>query len=112
MTDLSKLLAESDPVNADAALTPGERAVMRQRVLAHARSEARPFWTSTVAAAAGLASVVAVGIVVARRADPPHNTVASRSAPREPERRQMQFATPGGTQVIWIFNDTFENEVQ
>jgi hypothetical protein len=24
------------------------------------------------------------------------------------ERRQLQFATPGGTRIIWVFNSEFE----
>jgi hypothetical protein len=25
----------------------------------------------------------------------------------EPARRQLQFATPGGTRIIWVFNPDF-----
>jgi hypothetical protein len=113
MTGLRKLLADTDPLRRDPALSPLAVHEMRSRVLA--ASERAPVfqWTWSLTLAAGLVAVVTAGIAATRPARPaalrpraPH-TAAADPSPR-PERRQLQFATPGGTRVIWVFNADFE----
>jgi hypothetical protein len=51
------------------------------------------------------AGAMAGRLVQVREAEP-----SSASLPLDPatEQRQLQFSTPGGTRIIWVFNSEFE----
>jgi hypothetical protein len=112
MKTISELLRESDPVAEDPALTDPEIAAMRRAVIKAAeRAEMRaPLWTRPVAIAAMVVVMIAVGVTAGRRLPAPSATErVARSASVSPggERRQLQFATPGGTRIIWTFDPQF-----
>lgn len=113
MTDLRTSLIDDDPLDAEPALPRGDVEAMRRRVLTAHPTPAVRRWTCTLTLAAALVAIVAAGVSVTRRGGP--GVVAAtgganagtRRDARE-GRRQLQFATPGGTRVIWVFNADFE----
>jgi hypothetical protein len=103
------LLRKGDPIGREPTLGEDEVARMRRAVLGAERARPPRFRTAQVVVAALLSLVVGLGAWV-QRFDP------SRNPPAEPvlgapaaagERRQLQFATPGGTRVIWVFDSNF-----
>jgi hypothetical protein len=52
--------------------------------------------------------IVVIAAVVSLRREPQRPTPIVRKAPIEqrPDMRQLQLTTPGGTQLIWVFNDS------
>jgi hypothetical protein len=95
----------------DPGLSESEAAAIRRRVVSEAsgRSTRRVAWGDALAIAAAVAVVIAVGITSSRRLlTPPLTARATDSDPARPtERRQLQFATPGGTRIIWTFDSDF-----
>ena len=113
MNDVRDRLRDADPVATDTALSDEDVQRMRRVVMAAAAQQpTSQAWARARWAAAAVAIVV-IAIVVNRwfetrevrtayPADQSDLTGASAS------RRQMQFITPGGTRVIWVFNDEFK----
>jgi hypothetical protein len=113
MTDWISLLRESDRAH-EARAAPADFARMRQAAVAEARRSGRraphgwprPF----VVTAAGLL-VVSTGMLTVLR---PHSKIASTppaadaGAGQTSERTQLQFSTPGGTRLIWVFDADFD----
>ncbi len=65
----------------------------------------RAVWPMRVALAAFACVVFALSVFGTAR---PVNVAAPSAAPSETgERRQIQFATPGGTRIIWELNPNF-----
>jgi hypothetical protein len=113
MNDISPSHSEDDPLAAAPALTAADVEAMRRRVLSVHRAPTSQGWTWTLTLAAALVAVVVAGLGVTRRVQP--GGVAATARPDEvahgnanDARRQLQFATPGGTRVIWVFNADFE----
>jgi hypothetical protein len=101
---------DDDNLSADTA------AAMRRVVLAAVRADAEvPFsWRNPLAVGAVLALMVASGVVVGLRMPVPvDETGVMMQHPADGgERRQIQFATPGGTRIIWTIDPEFRlNEV-
>ena len=105
--------ADRDRLSADAVRA------MRQTVVAAARQErgeVPPFsWRRPLALAGTLLLLIGGGITAGRRMDvapsgrPPVDATAP--APIRPDgtaRRQLQFSTPGGTRIIWVFNSDLD----
>jgi hypothetical protein len=96
---------DDDKLPRDAALA------MRRVVVAAVTSDAEaPFsWRSPLAVGAALALMVVCGLVAGLRmpvpVDEPGLTIPR--APESGERRQVQFATPGGTRIIWTIDPEF-----
>jgi len=113
MTDLTRLLQDADPVREDGRLEPDAAQEIRQTVLAALREESptRTPWHRPFALAAVALLFIALGTmaghrVLTRRVPvPPAADLAVVDGQGEGERRQLQFSTPGGTRVIWIFDD-------
>ena len=114
MTDLKTLLTDGDPVRQEGELSATDASRMRRLIVAAApeRSIARTPWQRPFAIAAIGALVAVVATIAGHRriVDP-----APAAPSAEPlaaiggssmgdERRQLQFATPGGTRIIWIFD--------
>ena len=102
--------AEDDTLSGDAALA------MRRVVVAAAGADAEaPFsWRNPLAVGAAVALTVASGLVAGRRMPVPvaEPGVLMTRGPDAGERRQVQFATPGGTRIIWTIDPEFRlNEV-
>jgi hypothetical protein len=119
MTDLTKLLRDADPLHEDEGLSPAEALAIRRRMLAEVRPAffAIPAWQRPLAVTAVVALMVVVGVVTGRRMsnDETVSAISPRTASIVPaggssagsEMRQLQFSTPGGTRIIWIFDQNF-----
>ena len=102
--------ADDDKLSREAALA------MRRVVLAAVTADGEaPFsWRSPLAVGAALALMVASGMVAGLRMPVPVDEagVTIPHAPDAGERRQVQFATPGGTRIVWTIDPEFRlNEV-
>jgi hypothetical protein len=111
--------------DADRALEGGVDAAaaerLRRSVLAAARAGApRPIWSRTFTAAAATLALVCAALLTALQGVTPTEGLASRTVEDgEPvvaavseggpgERQQLQFSTPGGTRIIWVFDPAFD----
>jgi len=121
MTEWQPLLrhvAEVTPLNADETESI-RRAMLAEAAapgsMVHERSPAGTFIGGILAVA------VAAGLVAARSVDPPSREnqpsvqgqpeTSPRTAPIQ-DLRQLQFATPGGTRIIWEFDPHFSLKEQ
>ena len=112
MTDLNKLLNDADPVREDRGLRRVDAGRMRRVIVAAAIEHAadRTPWLRPFAIAAVGALLVVVGTFTGHRvADRPApaatpDPVTTFGGSTVDDRRQLQFATPGGTRIIWIFD--------
>ena len=107
MSNWQRILREHDPIE---PLTADETAAIRSRVVADAvranQSSAPTVRLAPVWALGGALTAAAIaGILVARTH--PHAPVSAPSVSAPGDMRQLQFATPGGTRVIWQFNPDF-----
>ena len=118
MDDLMRALREADPVAHEPGLSADEADRIRRGIVAAAgrQPSAAPGWPRPRMVVATIALTVFAGVVVGTRfprsrpQGGPHraaaavstNTPASAAA-----RRQLQFATPGGTRIIWVFDPEF-----
>ena len=111
MKTLADLMREGDPLTRDPRLSDVEAAAIRRRVVNAAGEQTlrRLAWRDAVAMAAAVAFIIAVGVVSGRRLPPPAVSARATEADgaRPAERRQLQFATPGGTRIIWTFDSDF-----
>jgi len=114
LPDVRKLLNDGDPLREDSGLAPVDAERMRRVIVAAAHESApmRTPWLRPFAITAVGALLVVVGTMTGHRV-----IVGPAPAPATPEalatvgagagageRRQLQFATPGGTRIIWIFD--------
>jgi hypothetical protein len=114
MTRIGDALREADPLRDDPSLCADDVRAIRQLVVETARQEghANFFWLQSVAVAAVVVTMIGVGITAGRRlpalsSAPPASSQTARGADRDVEPRQLQFATPGGTRIIWLFDPQF-----
>ncbi len=122
MTDWRTALRDADARDENDRLSPDEAESMRRAMLAAASARvsepARWSWARPMFVAATLVAMIAVGIVVGRRVDPPAQETTTtvpgqlnadaRGAEASVPNRQLQFLTPGGTRIIWVFNSEFD----
>ncbi|HXW08726.1 MAG TPA: hypothetical protein VD833_26080 [Vicinamibacterales bacterium] len=111
MNDLSSLLRKGDPAASEGVMSEPDAAAMRALVMSAARlqPEHRLEWRP-VAVAATVAIAIAAGVLAGHRV-PRTEDAASADAPavRPPDSpRQLQFSTPGGTRIIWVFDAEFD----
>jgi hypothetical protein len=114
MKDVRSLLDEADPLRREPELSDSDRARIRSAVVSAAGRSVQPspFWSGAFALAAAIVLTVIAGTMSERTvrlrpvdvADGPSESAAAVSA----ERRQVQFATPGGTRVIWTLDPEFQ----
>jgi hypothetical protein len=122
MTDWRTVLREVDRRNGDEQLSADDAESLRRAMLAAAANTTperdHRSWVRPLLVAATMVAVVAVGILAGRRFDMPA-APENRTAQREPgvestptpvnePNRQLQFLTPGGTRIIWVFNSDFD----
>ncbi len=122
MTDWRTLLREVDARNETERLSADDADSMRRAMLAAAAENrpeaARGSWMRPLLVAATVVAMIAGGIMAGRRLDlqtAPENPAAqvSASVGSPPAgiavpNRQLQFLTPGGTRIIWVFNSDFD----
>lgn len=105
MTRLQELLRDGDPLSREPRLDETEARAMRRAVVA-AGEQARAGWCAwRYAAAMTLMAAVMLGVIstIARREPaPPDGAPALAGLPPV----EMQFSTPGGTRVIWVFDQS------
>lgn len=124
MTDWRTLLREVDARDEKERLSADDADSMRRAMLA-AAAENRPdpaqgSWMRPLLVAATVVAMIAVGIVAGRRLDlqtAAENPAAQGGASVESPtaaitvpNRQLQFLTPGGTRIIWVFNSDFDQK--
>jgi hypothetical protein len=119
MTDLGTRLRDALRDEEDERLSAVEAAAMRRAIVAaageHQRESARG-WFQPLAVAASLVAMVAIGIAIGHRFDVPTEQIddsngADTALPAQQRpggARQLQFSTPGGTRIIWIFNSDLD----
>lgn len=112
MNDIRALLSDADPLRSEPVLSSDDVRAMRKRVMdAAAARPARPRpWRRAMAAAALLTIITGAGMVASRRFVTNPNAVGPSPPPGSVdvgERLQVQFATPGGTRIIWTINPDF-----
>jgi hypothetical protein len=120
MKSLRTLLREADPVEREPALTPDEIGRMRRRVFDAGPPVRSGAWGPHLAVATVVMLALAVGATSKQwrpdlwpaRAPQPGHVDPIRddgvATPTTDARRQLQFATPGGTRVVWVFDSTFD----
>jgi hypothetical protein len=113
MNDWRTALRDADP-GEHAQLPASDVQAMRRAVLAATvgRAPAAPrLWVQPLLVAATIALMIGTGVMAGRKAavtesrSPIHTTTTD---PGDQEKRQLQFATPGGTRIIWVFNPEFQ----
>ena len=120
MTDLRTRLRDALRDEEDERLPVDDIAAMRRVVVASVRTtdengRRAVSWFQPLAVAATLVAMIAVGIAIGGRFDAGANVATvpgggeGGAAAQKPERaRQLQFSTPGGTRIIWIFNSDLD----
>jgi hypothetical protein len=119
MTDVTTLLREADPLrdgrSGDADLSPEHARALRRAMLAAIpeRMAVFPAWRRPAALAAVAAMMLVVSGIAGHRIS--SERLDRRAAPSagpagsgpvaDVDCRQLQFATPGGTRIIWIFDE-------
>jgi hypothetical protein len=116
MIDLSTLLKDADPLAREESLSPEDAQRLRREMLAALpdREITRPLWRLPLALAAAAGMVMTVITFAGHRGgsvgpvDDPSAAAAALTdggSSGAPATRQLQFATPGGTRIIWIFDE-------
>ena len=115
MTDVGSELRRADPLAREAPLSSDEVERMRRAVMAAGRTSQPRAWTTrwTFAAAMAALTIAAVAGIDRWRAGrsstlAPGEVVDVVDSEQLSSRRQLQFATPGGTRVIWVFDSKFK----
>jgi len=103
-------LRDGDPIAREPALSPADVERMRRRVLAGETRSPSMGRALAIALSGALALVIGIGAWWSGAAPPAPADTAAAAGSNESEnvRRQLQFATPGGTRVIWIFDSNFD----
>lgn len=107
--DIRAWLQDGDPLKDDPGLAHDDVVAMRRAVLgAVKRRDTTPaFWIQPLQVAAVVMLMVIAGIVGGRRLPAPHIEATLAPAEHEtPTKMQLQFSTPGGTRIIWFFDDS------
>jgi hypothetical protein len=105
-------LRAGDPA-LDGDLDVEAAAEIRRRILAAVQPATLQTWPwpRPMLVAATLALTIAAGAAAGRQLAPPTADTATRAAVQgagtTDERRQLQFSTPGGTRIIWVFDPQF-----
>lgn len=112
MNDLRTLLEAADPVRDEPSLPAMDARAIRRRLLAAAETPPLVSFPSALPVAALIALTIVGGMAAGRRITdrtPPRGVAeAAVSTPGQGERRQVQFATPGGTRIIWTIDPNFQ----
>lgn len=114
--EVKRLLAESDPLPREPGLSDHEAQAIRRTVVAACDAAAlnAGFWPRPLFVAATIAFTLTAGIILGSRVLPRDHAAGRSLATEAPpimssstQVRQLQFATPGGTRIIWVFDPQF-----
>lgn len=121
MTDLRIQLRDALRARDEERLSVDDADAMRRVVIASVRSEERrrphAAWVQPVTVAATVVAMVAAGMAIGARLEAPMpatsasgniDAVGAPAGGSHPAARQLQFATPGGTRIIWVFNSDLD----
>jgi hypothetical protein len=113
MKDLHTLLNDADPVRVEPALTDAQAQAMRRVVLGAVKPHTIAIlWPGAVPVAALVAVMIVAGAAAGRKLAPPEPVLMKAASAlegrHESDRTQVQFATPGGTRIIWTLDPQFE----
>jgi hypothetical protein len=118
MKNLRELLQESDPVRDGPGLSATDAREIRRAMLGAMETMPSLFFPRTLPVAALVVVMIVAGATAGRRLTAPPSaqtasgaggTSADQLNPGSPlERRQVQFATPGGTRIIWTIDPNFQ----
>lgn len=113
MNDVRDWLKDADPVANEPPLSDADAQRMRRAIVAASDSSSSfADWARGSWAVATVAIALTIAVGMSRWMTPARDAEISReatpvAAPEIGARRQMQLIAPGGTRVIWIFNDDF-----
>ena len=115
MKDPSSLLRAADPLRDESEhqelSTADAQAIRRAMLAAIPAAAVRPIWRRPVPLAAAAALIASVSGLVGHRlvtrvdVEPTLESLEAPLVESDAERRQLQVATPGGTRIIWVFDD-------
>ena len=116
MDDLHAALIDGDPIAHEPGLCPEDADAIRRAVVAAAETieSTAAWWPRPLFLATTVAATILIGIALGARLPRPDTRASTQtrsalasSAAETDERRQLQFATPGGTRIIWVFDPEF-----
>ena len=120
MKNLRALLQESDPVRDDPGLSTTDVREIRRAMLGAVETVPSLFFPRTLPVAALVVVMIVAGATAGRRLTAPPSVQTAREAKaatmggrsgspgNNVERRQVRFATPGGTRIIWTIDPNFQ----
>ena len=103
MKDLRSRLMQGDPLLREGELSGSESRHLRAQVLA-AKPASKGRYSNLMVPIAAMLLCMAVGSGWLVRTSVPDTAPESTQV----RTRQLQFSTPGGTRILWTFNDNFE----
>lgn len=108
-TTQQQWLRLTDPLNDDPGLPPEAAQEIRRAVVGAVQSTRPPFVSSqALAVAVAVVVMLAAGVLAGRQLPERRNGATAAPMPGGGlEPRQFQFATPGGTRIIWVFDPEF-----
>jgi RNA polymerase sigma factor (sigma-70 family) len=96
----------------DSQLDPAAALAIRRAVVAAARETPSPaMWPRPLAVALMVIVMIGAGIGIGQRFEAPQLAaprVVKEGTAAPGGQRQLQFATPGGTRIIWVFNSDLD----
>jgi len=100
--NLNEVLKQFDPAR---EVGGADLAAMRETIMTSGR---RPRTMSRAVIAFAVLALAVVVVISLRRDHPQQPMPIVRKAPiQQPATRQLQITTPGGTRLIWVFDDRF-----
>ena len=113
MKDIGRLLRDGDPVALEPEMSAADVQAVRRAVLAAlaTTNRATSRWPGPLLAGAAVTAALAAGVFLGLRTPEPHmapmETALTHASDAEGAHRQLQFASPGGTRIIWVFDSEF-----
>jgi hypothetical protein len=113
MKDIGRLLRDGDPVALEPEMSAADVQAVRRAVLAALATTARATsrWPGPLLAGTAVTAALAAGVYLGLRTPAPHGslieTASTHASDAEGAHRQLQFASPGGTRIIWVFDPEF-----
>jgi hypothetical protein len=114
MNDVRRWLRDADPVAEEPALCVEDVQRIRRLVVSEVGRPRPAWWPPPLVVAATVAATLTTGVIVGqqvlreRPARRQTETVGDWPSRVESPRRQVQFATPGGTRIVWVIDPDFD----